>query len=474
MTHLKSNSNKVMAGLDGLSALALALVAAVWGNIARIPASSARQFLETRVTLLNVMFAASFVLLWISCCSALDLYRWESRRLFRKLKCAAKVCAVMAAWLGFYLLISRTAGPRLRIAGIFFLVSLGFETLRLAGSGVVRRWVASRDPRLVAILGSGRKAGIAWRQIRIHHHSTVRLIGFVDDRDISEMGPDVAERYLGRIDELSDVLLRNVVDQLIIALPTKPCYDAIERAIAIAEQVGVEVVYMQDLYVTTLKQRVSSQFEMFTDLVPRQEQYSAARMVKRLLDVGGALAGLVLLSPLFLLLAIAIKGTSKGPIVFAQQRYGYRRRLFRMYKFRSMVSNAAELMAQLESRNEASGPVFKIRHDPRVTSLGKILRASSLDELPQLWNVLIGNMSLVGPRPLPVRDVSRFSEASLMRRFSVKPGITGLWQVSGRSDVSFEQWMTFDFRYIDDWSLRLDFWILAKTLGAVLRRSGAV
>jgi hypothetical protein len=315
MTHLKSNSNKVMAGLDGLSALALALVAAVWGNIARIPASSARQFLETRVTLLNVMFAASFVLLWISCCSALDLYRWESRRLFRKLKCAAKVCAAMAAWLGFYLLISRTAGPRLRIAGIFFLVSLGFETLRLAGSGVVRRWVASRDPRLVAILGSGRKAGIAWRQIRIHHHSTVRLIGFVDDRDISEMGPDVAERYLGRIDELSDVLLRNVVDQLIIALPTKPCYDAIERAIAIAEQVGVEVVYMQDLYVTTLKQRVSSQFEMFTDLVPRQEQYSAARMVKRLLDVGGALAGLVLLSPLFLLLAIAIKGTSKGPIV---------------------------------------------------------------------------------------------------------------------------------------------------------------
>jgi lipopolysaccharide/colanic/teichoic acid biosynthesis glycosyltransferase len=238
--------------------------------------------------------------------------------------------------------------------------------------------------------------------------------------------------------------------------------------------VGVEVVYMQDLYVTTLKQRVSSQFEMFTDLVPRQEQYSAARMVKRLLDVGGALAGLVLLSPLFLLLAIAIKGTSKGPIVFAQQRYGYRRRLFRMYKFRSMVSNAAELMAQLESRNEASGPVFKMRHDPRVTPLGKILRASSLDELPQLWNVLIGNMSLVGPRPLPVRDVSRFSEASLMRRFSVKPGITGLWQVSGRSDVSFEQWMTFDFRYIDDWSLRLDFWILAKTLGAVLRRSGAV
>jgi lipopolysaccharide/colanic/teichoic acid biosynthesis glycosyltransferase len=183
---------------------------------------------------------------------------------------------------------------------------------------------------------------------------------------------------------------------------------------------------------------------------------------------------LVLLSPLFLLVAIAIKATSPGPIIFAQERYGHHRRLFRMYKFRSMVGNAPELMAQLESRNEASGPVFKIRQDPRVTPLGKILRAFSLDELPQLWNVVIGNMSLVGPRPLPVRDVSLFSEASLMRRFSAKPGITGLWQVSGRSDVSFEQWMTLDFRYIDDWSLILDFWILAKTLSAVVKRSGAV
>ena len=474
MTQRKSNSSKVMAGLDGLCALALALGAAVWGNIARIPARSARQFLETRVTLLNVLFAASFVLLWILCGSALDLYRLDSGGWLRKLKRAVRMCAAMAAWLGFYLLISRTAGPRLRIAAIFFLLSLGLETLRLAGSALVRRWMAGRDPRLVAILGSGRKAGIAWRQIRIHHHATVRLIGFVDDREVGEMGPDIAERDLGRIDELSDLLLRNVVDQLIIALPTKACYDIIERAIAIAEQGGVEVVYMQDLYVTTLKHRVSSQGEVFTDLVPPQEHGSAARIVKRLLDVGGALAGLVLLSPLFLALGIAIKATSRGPIVFVQQRYGHRRRLFRMYKFRSMVSNAAELMAQLESRNEASGPVFKIRHDPRVTRLGKILRASSLDELPQLWNVLLGNMSLVGPRPLPVRDVARFSEAGLMRRFSVKPGITGLWQVSGRSDVSFDQWMTLDFRYIDNWSLRLDFRILAKTLGAVVRRSGAV
>jgi len=463
-----------MAGLDGLSALALALGAAVWGNIARLPASSARQFLEMRVTVLNVMFAAGFVLLWISCFNTLDLYRPESRHLFGKLKHAAEVCAAMAALLGFYLLIARSAGPRVRVAAIFFVASLGFETLRLVGGGLIRRWIGSRDPRLVAILGSGRKAGIAWRQLRIDHHATVKLLGFVDDRTVSEMGPDVAERYLGTTDELSDLFLRNVVDQLIIALPTRDCYDIIQRAIAIAEQVGVEVVYMQDLYLTTLKRRASNQWEMFTHLIPGQERYRAARSVKRLLDVSGALAGLILLSPLFLLVAIAIKATSRGPIVFVQERYGHRRRRFRMYKFRSMVWNAPELMAQLEARNEASGPVFKIRRDPRVTPLGKILRAFSVDELPQLWNVLMGHMSLVGPRPLPVRDVSLFSEASLMRRFSAKPGITGLWQVNGRSNVSFDQWMTFDFRYIDEWSLSLDFRILAKTLGAVLKRAGAV
>jgi lipopolysaccharide/colanic/teichoic acid biosynthesis glycosyltransferase len=130
-------------------------------------------------------------------------------------------------------------------------------------------------------------------------------------------------------------------------------------------------------------------------------------------------------------------------------------------------------MAQLEERNEAVGPIFKIRKDPRITPLGRILRITSIDELPQLWNVLIGNMSLVGPRPMSIRDVSRFNEATLMRRFSVKPGITGLLQVTGRSDASFAQWIEYDNGYIDDWSLGLDFRILARTIGVVLKRSGA-
>jgi exopolysaccharide biosynthesis polyprenyl glycosylphosphotransferase len=379
----------------------------------------------------------------------------------------------MTCLLGLYLFISRTTGPTLRIAALFFLSSMSLETLRLAGGGLIRLWIASRNPRLVVILGSGRKAGMAWRQIRTRYHATVKLIGFVDDRAVSEMAPDVADRYLGTIDQLSDLLLANVVDELLIALPTKACYDSIQRAIAIAEQVGVEVVYMQDLYVTTLKQRALDEPEMFTNLVPHQDRYMATQAIKRLLDIGGALVGIVLLAPLFLLVAIAIKATSKGPVFFSQERYGHRRRLFRMYKFRSMVENASALIAQLEDQNEAVGPIFKIRRDPRVTPLGRILRTSSIDELPQLFNVLIGDMSLVGPRPMTVRDVSLFSEATLMRRFSVKPGITGLWQVSGRSDATFDQWIKFDFSYIDDWSLGLDFRILARTVSAVLKRSGA-
>jgi exopolysaccharide biosynthesis polyprenyl glycosylphosphotransferase len=197
------------------------------------------------------------------------------------------------------------------------------------------------------------------------------------------------------------------------------------------------------------------------------------RTAKRLVDMIGASAALMLFSPILVVAAVAIKLTSPGPVFFLQERIGINKRRFKIFKFRTMVPNAERLMAVLEKHNEVSGPVFKIKNDPRITTIGKFLRRSSIDELPQLLNVLNGDMSLVGPRPLPVRDYEGFNEDWQRRRFSVKPGITCLWQVNGRSGISFNQWMLLDLKYMDEWSLWLDLKILAKTVPAVFRGAGA-
>jgi exopolysaccharide biosynthesis polyprenyl glycosylphosphotransferase len=196
-------------------------------------------------------------------------------------------------------------------------------------------------------------------------------------------------------------------------------------------------------------------------------------VLKSYFDRMGATLGLILLAPLFVLIGLIIKFTSPGPVFFVQQRYGLGKRKFGMIKFRTMVVDAEAKQAELEHLNQISGPTFKIKDDPRVTKFGLFLRRSSLDELPQLINVLKGDMSLVGPRPLPSRDVARFSEAWLMRRFSVKPGMTGLWQVSGRSNMDFDNSIKLDLRYIDKWSLGLDIKIMLRTFAAVARGRGA-
>jgi len=400
-----------LARADGTFAFAMALASVVYGNSARIPVGELHHFLQMRTTVLNAAFAGLFILMWASCFETLGLYRSERHGVFSEVIRVAIGCTFMTAVLVLYLFCARTTGPTARIAVLFFSCSVLYEGVRIFGG----RWIAAQDPQLVVILGSGQRAARAWREIRTRHHGVVKLVGFVDNRPTGEMATDVAHHYLGTIDDLSDLLLRNVVDELLVALPMKSCYDLAQRAIEIAERVGVRVVYMQDMYITTVKQSPSRNPELFSELVPIHEHYVAAQVVKRFVDIVGSFAGLCLLSPVFLAVALAVKATSEGPVFFAQERFGYRRRLFRMYKFRSMVSNAPELMARLEAQNEASGPIFKIRSDPRITPLGRFLRVSSLDELPQLWNVLIGNMSLVGPRPMSVRDVSLFSEAMLMR-----------------------------------------------------------
>jgi exopolysaccharide biosynthesis polyprenyl glycosylphosphotransferase len=199
---------------------------------------------------------------------------------------------------------------------------------------------------------------------------------------------------------------------------------------------------------------------------------NSQRVLKRALDVTVSLGGLVLLSPLFLAVATAIRLDSPGPILFRQKRVGADGRVFLCYMFRSMYEGAERRQAELEPLNEADGPVFKIKDDPRVTPIGRLLRRWSVDELPQLANVLKGEMSLVGPRPLPVWDFRRMEEAH-KRRLEAVPGMTGYWQISGRSNLSFEEMVRLDLYYVENWSLSFDVEIILRTLGAVLRREGA-
>jgi len=201
--------------------------------------------------------------------------------------------------------------------------------------------------------------------------------------------------------------------------------------------------------------------------------YVEPARAKRAIDVFGSVLGLIVLAPVMLLVALAVRVSSRGPIIFAQERCGLGGRRFRFYKFRTMIDGAQDQRAALDHLNEMTGPVFKIARDPRITRVGAILRKTSLDELPQLWNVLRGEMSLVGPRP-PMPDEVADYDLRQLGRLSVVPGITGLWQVSGRSTINdFETWLALDLEYVRRWSLWLDFRILAKTVVVVISARGA-
>ena len=190
------------------------------------------------------------------------------------------------------------------------------------------------------------------------------------------------------------------------------------------------------------------------------------KICKRIIDIIGAGLGLILLSPIIAIVACAVKVTSKGPIFFSQKRVGKNGELFEMYKFRSMVVNAEELKENLEDQNEMSGPMFKIKDDPRITKVGKFIRKTSIDELPQLWNVLKGDMSLVGPRPSLPKEVEQFDNW-MFKRLSVRPGLTCYWQVSGRNNIGFEDWMKLDCKYVDDRNIWIDIKLIFKTVGVL-------
>jgi len=335
--------------------------------------------------------------------------------------------------------------------------------------------VRGRNLRYLLIFGTNPRAVAFGRRIEASPERGYRLLGFVDDEwpgmaSFRDSGFSVVCSCQG----LAEFLRRNVVDEAVMYLPFASFYRRWSEVASLCAHHGIIVRLNSDTFgldnARWLAEEVDGGHSIATQ-TGAGEGWPLA--TKRTLDVAVSSILLLFLAPVFVGAAIAIKLFSPGPVFFLQERVGRNKRRFKIYKFRTMVPNAEQLMPFLENRNEISGPAFKIKNDPRITPIGKFLRRSSIDELPQLFNVLKGDMSLVGPRPLPVRDYEGFNEDWQRRRFSVRPGITCLWQVNGRSSISFDQWMLLDLKYMDEWSLWLDLKILARTVPAVMRGSGA-
>jgi exopolysaccharide biosynthesis polyprenyl glycosylphosphotransferase len=274
------------------------------------------------------------------------------------------------------------------------------------------------------------------------------------------------------IEVLNDLMEVDMIDE-VLYIKNRIATNVIRKIIRSCEELGVVFSIMYRDEKLTLSNTVRTQISNYKFLTFINVPHNTYALgVKKILDIVGSLLAVIFLSPLLITIAVIIKVTSPGPVIYQQPRVGLRGRQFQLYKFRTMVVNADELKKELEDLNEADGPAFKIADDPRVTKVGKFLRKTGLDELPQLFNILKGEMSLIGPRP-PLPEETAQYERWQLRRLSVKPGLSCFWQVKpDRNSIKFEKWMELDLAYIDNWSLRLDFVILFKTIKTIFHKTG--
>lgn len=423
------------------------------------------------VRLLLVALAATF--LWPLLFDRLGLYESQRRAsllwIVGRLGLVALVSAALLATVTIVL-----AAPLARefpLACAFAqLLTLGafrlsvYTTLRL-----VRR--AGRNYRNLLIIGSGPRARAAWQEIQGHPGWGVRVLAFADDSDVP-VDPALQGQRVLKLSGLEGLFREQVVDEVLLACP-RAMLPQLKPVVTLCAAVGVPVTLMSDLFGDCLPAPRVASFGHLPALNFSTVHHSQPMLaIKRGIDVVVASLLLVLAAPVLAVAALLIKATSPGPVLFRQVRCGLYGRRFQMIKLRTMHEDAEQRRAELEHLNEADGPVFKIAEDPRVTRVGRVLRRFSIDELPQLWNVIRGDMSLVGPRPPIPGEVDQYRLAE-RRRLSMRPGLTCLWQVQGRNQIGFEEWIRLDLEYIDHWSLRQDMRILAMTVPAVLRGDGA-
>jgi exopolysaccharide biosynthesis polyprenyl glycosylphosphotransferase len=379
---------------------------------------------------------------------------------------------------GTTILVLLIYGLRLEFVSRWFLVLFGginflFLATEKVALRLTSRWVRARgfNFRTALLVGTGAKAEQLADFLEGHPHWGFRVVGYLDDN-----GGDtrLQRRWpcLGRITDMETILSSEVVDEVIFVIE-KGKLPEYEEALLVAERHGVRAHVSLDIFPHVLARPVLEELDgvpllSFTTTPSNPGQLIA----KRLIDLALALILFLVTLPIQALAAAAILLTSGFPILFRQVRCGLNGRHFTLPKFRTMEPGSEERLSEVSHLNEMTGPVFKVRRDPRLTSVGRILRRLSIDELPQLWNVIVGDMSLVGPRPPLPEEVSRY-EPWQRRRLSMKPGLTCLWQVSGRSELDFDRWMALDLKYIDTWSPLLDLKILLKTVPAVLSGRGA-
>ncbi len=327
--------------------------------------------------------------------------------------------------------------------------------------------------RMLLIVGTGKRAESFINLVRKHAEWGLRIHGLVDE-DFTRVGKIVNGcKVLGSFDDFQAIVHNNVIDQVIFIVP-RSWMGKIEDLVYFCEEEGVKISLALDFYnlkISRAKQTDLLGFPLITfESTPDKVWHL---FFKRVFDLIFSFTSLLVLSPVLLIIGIIIKLSSPGPVLFLQKRVSLRGRVFKLYKFRTMVKNAEEKLGDLLIHNEMKGPAFKMSNDPRLTSVGKFLRKFSLDEFPQLWNVFLGQMSLIGPRPALPAEVKKYQPWQ-RRRLSMRPGITCLWQAQGRNEISdFDEWMRLDLEYIDNWSLWLDFKIFFKTIPVVMIGSGA-
>ncbi len=476
----KSRANLL---LTGIKILDLTLLIASFA-IATIPVLYASEgvsladFFSMRIKVQNFIIFLLLILAWHIVFYVIGAY--ESRRYLRQPSAtvdAFKATSLCALSLGIFAAICRVRMVDLAFVVEFWIVSsvLAILTRLVVRYNLNRPRLHARHVHNVLIVGTNQRAIEVARRIESMPELGARVIGFADEewQGLEALGK-TGHRVVCDFRRFAEFVRRAAIDEVVMALPIKSHYFEASRIAALCEEQGIVFSVIPALFNLKIAHPRAESLEgesFLTLYTGRLEGWPA--VLKRALDFTVAFLLLILLIPLFIVVAILIKLDSPGPVFFSQERIGLNKHRFRIWKFRTMVPDAEKRMAEIESLNEVTGPVFKITNDPRITALGRILRKTSIDELPQLYNVLKGDMSLVGPRPLPVRDYEGFDRDWHRRRFSVRPGITCLWQVNGRSSIPFEQWMKMDMEYIDHWSLWLDLKILLNTIPAVLRGSGA-